>query len=169
MKYILSLLLVLCSTVLMSQKTNAVVKAVHDGDSYKIQFDDSIKTTVWVRLWGADCPEVVSPHVLKSQDYGVAAGDSMRLILKGQRVFVDTLYRDAYNRPVAKIKFKGRDVTEYVVSTGKGWYYSSKSMSTKNRNKLKSLEAKAKEEKLGLWALENPIKPSDFRRVNKPR
>ena len=155
--------------LLLAQKTNATVKAVHDGDSFKVQFEDSLKTTVWVRLQGVDCPEVRSPHVVSSQDYGVAAGDSMRLILKGQRVFVDTLYRDAYGRPVAKIKFKGNDITEYVISTGKGWYYSSKSMSTKNRNKLKGLEAKAREQKLGLWASENPMKPSEFRSKNKPR
>lgn len=167
MKHLLTLILVVCATTLFGQKTNATVKAVHDGDSFKVQFDDSLKKTIWVRLWGVDCPEVQSPHVTATQDYGVAAGDSMRILLKGQRVFVDTLYRDAYNRPVAKIKFKGRDITEYVISTGKGWYYSSKAMSTKNRNKLQKLQSEAQTAKLGLWAKDNPIKPSEFRRKNK--
>jgi endonuclease YncB( thermonuclease family) len=168
MKHFITLLFICASTLVAAQ--NATVMAVHDGDSFKVRFDDSAKTTVWVRLWGADCPEVRSNHVTANQPYGVEAGDSLRLMLKGWKVTVDTLYRDAFNRPVAKVKFQGKDITEYIISTGKGWYYPSKGMTTKTRAKLKKMQAEAQVNKLGLWGLDGEkISPSDFRKKNKPK
>lgn len=168
MKYFITLLLICASTLIIGQ--NATVMAVHDGDSFKVRFDDSAKTTVWIRLWGVDCPEVRSNYVTANQPYGVEVGDSMRLMLKGWRVTVDTLYRDLYGRPVAKVNFQGKDITEYLISTGKGWYYSSKGMTPKTREKLKKMQADAQANKLGLWGLDGEkIKPSDFRKKNKPK
>lgn len=167
MKKILLVFNLFLAAIVFAQKPNAIVMAVHDGDSYKVQFQDSARTTVWVRLWGADCPEIRSNHVSVSQPFGVEIGDTMRVFLKKQRVYVDTLYRDLYNRPVAKIKYNGQDITEYIIGRGYAWYYSSANMSTKNRNKLKQLQLKAQTEKVGLWAGENPINPSVFRRGHK--
>lgn len=170
MKKIFLFLIMLLPVFAFSQKTNATVLAVHDGDSYKVRFDDSLKTTFWIRLWGVDCPEVRSNFVTTNQDYGVETGDSMRVMLKGQKVFVDTLYLDLYSRHVAKIKYKGQDITEYLLKTGKGWYYSSKDMSTKTRKKLQQMQSDAESAKVGLWGLEgDKVKPSDFRRSHKPR
>ena len=49
-----------------------IVKAVHDGDSIKVKFEDG--EVSWIRLYGCDAPEVVSNHVSASQPYGKESG-----------------------------------------------------------------------------------------------
>jgi endonuclease YncB( thermonuclease family) len=152
-----------------SQRSNAVVLAVHDGDSYKVRFDSS-ERTMWIRLWGVDCPEVQSIYVTKNQPFGVAAGDSIRNMIKGQRVYVDTLERDFYRRMVANVYYGEIDLTRYVIENGYGWYYNSKGMTNDERKALKSAQKYAKANKFGLWGLDGEIvNPATFRKNNKPK
>lgn len=152
-----------------SQRTNAFVLAVHDGDSYKVKLDGA-ERTMWIRLWGVDCPEVQSIYVVKDQPFGVAVGDSIRNMIKEQRVYVDTLERDFYRRMIAKVHYGEIDLTRYVIENGYGWYYNSKGMTNDERKALKSAQKYAKANKFGLWGLDGEIvNPATFRKNNKPK
>lgn len=150
-----------------ASKTNAKVLAVHDGDSYKVLMDGE-KKAFWVRLWGADAPEVQSNYVAHTQVYGREVGDSIRLMIKGNRVFVDTLYRDFYGRRVAKVQYGYQDLTTYLITKGFAWYYASVDMTRKEKTYYLGLQKTAQANKVGLWGLDGEkIKPSVFRKQNK--
>ena len=80
------------SIIVASTATNATVMAVHDGDSYKVKMDNG--ETKWIRLWGVDCPEVISNHINKNQPYGVQSVNTIRQLIKGKRVIVDSVTTD---------------------------------------------------------------------------
>ena len=110
MKNLFILLPLLCLTLSLNaqQLQPATVKAVHDGDSYKLSFANAEKpdSAVWVRLYGVDAPEVRFPGVIPfDQPYGRAAADSVRQLIKGQTVLVKYRYSDVYKRPVCEIFF----------------------------------------------------------------
>ena len=155
------------STSTNAVKSNAEVISVYDGDSYSVLMDGQ-KKVFSIRLWGADAPEKKSIYVANVQAYGPQAADSMRLMLKGKRIFVDTLYRDVYNRRIAKVQYGHQDLTTYVISKGFAWYYPSKGMTRAQRTFYANLQKTAQSNKVGLWGLDGEkIKPSDFRKQNK--
>lgn len=154
-------------TLTSFSQTKAIVLAVHDGDSYKVKTQD---TTMWVRLIGVDCPEVISNYVVANQDFGVETAVHIRQMLKGDTVTIDSVGTDIYNRQLTRVTFDSIDMTHYLVANGYGWYYYSQKMPLKERNQLKALQKEAQKNKLGLWGMDGEkIKPSDFRKKNKPK
>jgi len=168
--FIMFILVVLASNS-NAQRIKAFVTAVHDGDSYKVRFTDN--TTQWVRIWGCDAPEVISNHVSKHQPYGIQAGQNIRSLIKNDTIYLDTLYRDQYNRLVTKIYLKdSTDLTEYIVSTGNGWWLDDKKMPEKYLLHLKQLQSQARDSQIGFWSLSGvKNRPSywrnKYRRVTK--
>lgn len=140
----------------------AEVRAVHDGDSYRVLFLDG--TSKWIRVWGVDAPEVPSNKMKKYQDFGKEAGDSMRQMLRSKFVYVDSISVDYYGRTVAKISFDSLDITTYLISTGKAWWYDNSNLSGEDLQILKALQQTAKDNKVGLWGLPGKkIRPATFR------
>lgn len=170
-KQILITIFTLSAFQLFSQDT-VLVKAIHDGDSYKIQWKTG--ETEWVRLWGVDCPEVPSNHITKAQPYGVQAGNFVRSVLKGQWVVIDTTTKqdDPFLRRVVKIKLDSalysridsvpgeyvNDLSTYLVLNGYAWWLD------------KSLQDEmeiAKDSKIGLWSLPGrKLRPETWRKRN---
>jgi len=144
----------------------AIVKAVHDGDSYRVEYLDGRK--VWVRLWGTDCPEIISNHITADQDFGRAAGNLVREMIKGKTVMVDSVRTDLYGRTVARITLEGgQDLTQVVIFNGWGWWFNNSRISSGELDILKDLQRKAQESKSGLWALPGrKIRPGTFRSQN---
>ena len=183
MKNLFALLLPLCLTVSLNaqQLQPAIVKAVHDGDSYKLSFSNTENpdSAVWVRLYGVDAPEVRFPGVIPfDQPFGRAAADSVRQLIKGQTVFVKYRYTDMYERPVCEIFFTAKnpeqaidsiDLAQYIVMKGWAWYRT-EHKNTKGNNLLKNIQGYAKEQKVGLWGLTGrAIKPETFRKKFRVR
>jgi len=152
----------------LNSKT-AIVRAVHDGDSYGVRFFDRPDTTIFLRLHNVDAPEIAF-YVTKDQPYGRQAGNNMRDLLKGDTVQVTVVYKDNYNRLVCDIKIDTIDLTEYVIRTGNGWFSDDKSISEIRRDYLKSLQKDAMNAKLGLWSLTGrKIRPDTWRKkYNRP-
>ena len=178
MRNLFAFLFLLCLTISLNaqQLRPAIVKAVHDGDSYKVSFANAEKpdSAVWVRLYGVDAPEVRFPGVIPfDQPYGRAAADSVRQLIKGQTVLVKYRYSDVYKRPVCEIFFTVKnpepttdtlDLAQYIVLKGWAWYREERK-NTKGNNLLKNIQAYAKEQKAGLWGLKGrAIKPETFRK-----
>jgi endonuclease YncB( thermonuclease family) len=142
----------------------AVVRAVHDGDSYGVRFLDRQDTTIFLRLHNVDSPEITF-YSTKDQPYGRQAGNNMRNLLKGDTVEVTVVYKDFYNRLVCDIKLDTIDLTEYVIQTGNGWFSDDNYLSDSRRKYLKFLQKDAMKKKLGLWSLSGrKIRPDTWRK-----
>lgn len=162
LKNYLLLIAMLVTTVIYAQLPLAKVYAVHDGDSYKIGFlDDTTNTKIWVRLHLVDAPEVRSNTITRDQADGRLIADHMRSYLKEKIVSVDTLYRDIYNRPVAKVYRDTVDISEYILMKGYAWYVNDGSRDIPP--KYKRIYLKARRSKIGIWSNPNVMKPSAFR------
>jgi micrococcal nuclease len=148
-----------------SQDT-VTVKAVHDGDSYKVKFQDG--RIRWIRLWGADAPEVQSPHVTGTQVYGREAGNNIRKLIKGKKVVIDSCSTDIFNRLVARVKLDSIDLTEYCIATGNAWWVDNDRIDPVELQKLKDLQTAAQSEKKGLWGMKGTkVRPSTFRKNHR--
>lgn len=178
MKNLFILLPLLCLTLSLNaqQLQPATVKAVHDGDSYKLSFADAQKpdSAVWVRLYGVDAPEVRFPGVLPfDQPYGRAAADSVRQLIKGKTVLIKYRYTDVYKRPVCEIFFTVQhpeqapdtlDLAQYIVSKGWAWHRAEQK-NTKANSLMKKIQVYAKEQQHGLWGEKGrAIRPETFRK-----
>lgn len=148
-----------------------IVKAVHDGDSIKIQFEDG--EVSWVRLYGCDAPEVISNHVGANQPYGKESGDKLRELIKGKEVKVKTLFRDQYQRMICKVDFIDSNQSEIdlswlLITSGLAWSLTEPKMDSETKTKLKSLQEYAKGKMLGLWGQEGrKLRPSTWRSRNR--
>lgn len=161
MKHIIFIFLFIFSTnISFSQR--AIVRAVHDGDSYKVKFQDG--HIRWIRLWGVDAPEVTNATVRIPQTYGQESGNHMRKLIKGKEVVIDSIRTDVYGRIVAKVQYDTIDLTTYVISEGLGWWFNNDKISTPELDRLKLIQNYAKELKKGLWGMPGKkIRPSTFR------
>lgn len=165
MKKVFVFLFAILSLQLFSQDT-VLVKAVHDGDSYKVKYKDG--RIRWIRLWGVDAPEVQSNHIAATQVYGREAGNNIRKLLKGKKVIIDSCSTDVFKRIVAQVRVDSIDVTEYVLSTGNGWWLDNDGIDLIVLQKLKDLQEKARLEKKGLWGMKGTkTRPSTFRKNNR--
>ncbi len=162
-------------SIIPNETKTAVVKAVHDGDSIKVQFEDG--EVSWIRLYGCDAPEVVSNHVTKDQPHGRESGNELRKLIKGQTVEVETLFRDQYGRMICKVKLivpdgdkspAKIDLTLHLISLGLAWWLEEPKMSIEVKTELKSLHEYAKGKMLGLWGMEGrKLRPSTWRSRNR--
>jgi len=152
MKKAFLFLFLIASLICQAQITGRVVK-IKDGDTVVV-LDASNKETT-VRLAGIDCPE-------KKQDFGSAARvfTSMQIFEYTVRVKVVTV--DRYGRTIGWItygeKFE-KDLSRELLKSGLAWHYTDYDKS----KYLQSLENKARKQKIGLWSLPDPIRPSEFR------
>ena len=158
--------------IIPKQTLKGIVKAVHDGDSFKIQFENG--EVEWIRLWGCDAPEVVSNHVTQSQPYGKESGDQLRNLIKGNDVVVETLFRDQYQRMICKVKLVDPiskneiDLTWLTISKGYAWWLEEPSMTKEEKIQLKGWHDAAKQSKNGLWNYPGrKLRPSTWRNNHK--
>ena len=161
--------------IIPKQTLKGIVKAVHDGDSFKIQFENG--EVEWIRLWGCDAPEVVSNHVTQSQPYGKESGDQLRNLIKGNDVVVETLFRDQYQRMICKLKLIMEDpatedlivdLTSHLISNGWAWFLEEPSMTKEEKIQLKGWHDLTKKTKNGLWGYPGrKLRPSTWRNNHK--
>lgn len=162
----LTILFLLFSFTLSAQRL-AEVRAVHDGDSFRVKYEDG--KSKWIRLFGTDSPEVISNYITRDQPFGRAAGDSVRALIKGKLVAVDSVRTDLYGRTVAKVTLNdGTDLSSYVVANGWAWWWNNARIASDNLDYLKKLQTDAQNAKLGLWGLPGrKIRPSTWRILNQ--
>ncbi|MBK8968657.1 MAG: thermonuclease family protein [Lewinellaceae bacterium] len=179
-----SILLLAFAAVATAQNpySSATVRAVHDGDSYKVAFTEKPDSVIWIRLYGVDAPEVRYPGVIPfDQPFGRAAADSVRKLIKGKHVLVDFKYRDVFDRPVCEvyllstINIQGESVpdtvslAQHIVQQGWAWHRNEQ-RNAKGNKLLKNIQAYAKSQKVGLWGLKGrAIRPDTFRERFRPR
>lgn len=152
----LLLLLISCSNKAktIDELITGKVIAVKDGDTIDILFDGKPLT---IRFAHVDCPEIK-----KGQPFGQAAKTFTSGLCFSQTVTVlnEGKY-DRYKRLIGIIiNEKNENVNKELVKAGFAWHYKKYSTDTS----YDDLEFIAKQNKIGLWAEENPTPPWDWRK-----
>lgn len=153
------------------------VQSVHDGDSYRVK--DENGEVFAVRLWGVDCPEVISPpYVCKPQAYGPQTAEAVRGFLKGKRVLIDSVGVDMYGRLVASVYVpvglppdtKLINLSYYLLDQGMAFPLRRPFVTKEVYIEMKRLYENAKSARLGLHALPGyKVLPSTWRKRNSCR
>ena len=136
------------------------ITRIVDGDTIQVMKGSSEEMRV--RLAGIDAPE-------RDQRFGRQARLHLEKLLKDKSVALDILYKDYFGRSVAIVLLKQRDINLRMISDGFAWAF---------RKYLRDLppgkgsiylreEKIAKHQKLGLWSLNEPISPWQFRRKKR--
>ena len=144
------------SNCLYSQLKGRII-GVSDGDSVSLL--DEKNVVFKIRLNGIDAPE-------KKQDFGNASKNFIGDLIYDKFVWVRTNGLDRYGRTIGTIYLNenmiGKSVNEMSLENGMSWHYKKY-----DKNIIWSnIELKAKEDKIGLWQLQNPIPPWSFRGSN---
>ena len=134
------------------------VKYISDGDTITVTNNKTNKK-VKVRLFGIDAPE-------KTQEYGLESKEYLMSLIKDKVIIVKGKTYDKYGRLLGTIYIDGMNVNEMMVQTGNAWWY--ESFDSKN-SKVRDLQIKAKEGKLGLWKNPNAIEPEEYRRKEREK
>jgi endonuclease YncB( thermonuclease family) len=129
------------------------VVGVSDGDSITVMHDGKGEE---IRLYGVDCPE-------GHQDFGDRAKQFTSNMVYGKTVDVKPITQDRYGRTVGMIVYDRVNLSVELIRFGHAWVY--RQYCTRPECKAwEFIEAKAKDEKNGLWPVSNPIPPWEFRR-----
>jgi endonuclease YncB( thermonuclease family) len=153
-----ALITVLCLTAAAQQQTiTGKVVDVSDGDTITV-LDDSNKQHK-IGLEGIDAPE-------SNQDYGSRAKQSLSDLVFGKTVTVISSKKDKYGRVLGKVTLDGKNINQEQIDRGMAWFdraYQAE-LPANVAAVYELREARAQQEKRGLWADASPIPPWDFRR-----
>lgn len=116
------------------------VVSIADGDTLTLLTADLKQ--VKVRLAEIDTPE-------KRQPYGQRARQELAALAFRQQADVVVLDLDRYGRVVGRVSVDGHEVNAELLRRGAAWAY----RDYLKRPELLALEAEARRQKLGLWAL----------------
>ena len=125
----------------------ARVTGVHDGDTVRVTDAHGAKRRI--RLAYIDAPELDQAH-------GIASRDALRQLVEQQTVRLTIHDTDRYQRQVATITLGGQD----------------RSIARKRQNppdyaQYSQAEARAKQERIGLWRDKNPLAPWAYRQQQR--
>lgn len=131
-----------------------VVKII-DGDTIDVLNQNK---TSRIRLYGIDAPE-------RGQPYGYKSKLFLTSLVANKNVFIVENSKDRYNRILGVIYLDNKNINEILVINGLAWAYRYKQKPIDI--KIAELELKAKNNRVGLWADEDPIEPYIYRKKNK--
>jgi len=171
MKYNLSLPLIVIITIIIlvmmniysSENENIVVGkviSVIDGDTIKILTDKSKELEI--KLAEIEAPE-------RDQPYGRTSKQNLSQLIYNRVVTVKYSSRDRYARIVGYVVLNNTDINLRLIKSGSVWVHDYYSLG--KRGKIyKEQEAIAKNNKVGLWALQESQRVSPWHwRENKRR
>ena len=147
------ILLLTCSAAPISRTTVLKGKAVKiiDGDT----FDLLVGTTIHrIRLAGIDAPE-------KKQDFSNASKQLLAQLCNGQLLTVVVTDVDRNKRKIADVyDAQKKWINKELLLQGMAWHFKQYS----SNKELASAELLARKKRVGLWSVNNPIAPWDWRK-----
>lgn len=133
--------------------TAKVIKVI-DGDSIKVRTAEGKEYEIQIE--GTDAPEL-------KQEYGKESSEALKKMVFDSDVRVSWKKKDNFDRPLAQVYRGDKHINAEMISSGNAWHFKRYNQS----QALADLEIQAKKEKKGLWKLENPITPWDYRKENR--
>ncbi|TVQ21447.1 MAG: micrococcal nuclease [Spirochaetaceae bacterium] len=150
---VLALLLLLAGPVAVTAQIvfEGTVTRITDGDSVTLQTGT---VSYRARLHGIDAPE-------SNQPWGTEATAALRRIMPvGSRVRVVVPDIDRYGRLIVRLYVDAGEVNVLMLEAGAAWHYTQFDQS----DTYAEAEARARQNRRGLWAHDTPIPPWDWRR-----
>lgn len=149
------------------QPIPVIVERVIDGDTVVVRTGDGEAESLHVRIQAIDAPET-------HQMFGPEAADAMRRFLANSAVYLVADGKDRYGRTVGTLfrRLNGSaspvdddpdDVSLLMLGSGAAWHYTQYNQS----EQYAAAEKSAREHRLGLWAVDNPQPPWEWRREEK--
>ena len=155
MRRILITILIMFPLLLSAQVLKGRAVGITDGDTFTLLVNGNEQ--VKIRIDGLDAPE-------KKQDFGNRAKEYLSELIWNQELIVTVTKKDRYDRSIGKVSTPEiQDVGLEMIKAGLAWQY-------RDYNKDESYskaERLARENKKGLWIYKNPVRPQDFRKVNR--
>lgn len=125
-----------------------------DGDSLTLVGSDGIELSI--RLRGVDAPELGQPH-------GLEAKQALRKLVESTIITLDEPKKGKYGRYVANLYAGGIWVNKMIVVEGHAWCDQVNSFD----KVLYAAEREAKQDKVGLWVMPEPVPPWVWRAERK--
>ena len=150
MKILFGALLLLIYLPAFGEILTGQVVSVADGDTFTLKVDSE---QYRIRLSEIDTPE-------KTQPWGSQAKQALSSKISQRTVTVNFEAIDQYGRIVGKVWLGNIDINRAMVSEGHAWVY----RQYMNDTSLLNDETMAKQEGLGLWSMDDPIGPWEWRR-----
>ncbi|MBX9705991.1 MAG: thermonuclease family protein [Gammaproteobacteria bacterium] len=127
------------------------VVGVHDGDTITVL--DSNNTQHKIRLAQIDAPEL-------SQEWGTNSKKALSDLVFGKFVNVEIESVDRYGREVGEVFLGDKNICHEQVKTGDAWVY----VKYAHDLSLRTLEANAQKNKVGLWSTGDAEPPWRWRK-----
>ena len=118
MKRLIAIGTLFCALNSVAQMTVKVVE-VRDGDSFHGLWNGKKHLC---RVAHIDAPEL-------TQNYGIAARDSVRKLMLGKEVIMDSIGTDLYKRVLVSVKVDGILLDSLMIRKGWAWHYAAYSKS----------------------------------------
>ena len=133
--------------------TGSVVKVI-DGDTYDILLDGH---QTRIRMYGIDAPE-------RGMDFYKVSKNHLGSLCDGKLIKIERVDKDRYGRIVAKSYLpNGKELGAEMIKAGLAWHFKKYSKD----ESLASYEVTAREQKLGLWSIDNPTPPWEYRKMKR--
>ena len=142
------------------QSITGKVVSVSDGDTLTLL--DSNKQELKIHLIGIDAPE-------NTQSFGDKAKNSLSDLVRGKTVTVINLKIVRNGWTVGKVTLSGRDINLEQIRRGFAWFYRAyaKELSQIDAAAYEQSEARARDERRGLWSELGPLAPWDLRAAQR--
>lgn len=136
------------------------VISVSDGDTLTCTRLNIRRSQTKLRFAYVDAPE-------SSQKYGKESHHIVKTMVYKKLVRVKITDVDRYGRCVGVIYRYRRNINEDMVKRGAAWVYEEYIRDKKQLQYMNSLQDKAKKQKKGLWQDSRPMRPKEYRKLNK--
>lgn len=152
-KYLIFFILIFANASFAEQFNGKVYKVV-DGDTIWVK---SVNKAVKIRLSYIDAPEL-------KQSYGIQSKEYLTSLILNKNVEIHSYRRDRYKRVIGEVYIHNNNESVFInaklLKSGHAWVYKR----YRKNPYLMNLESYARTNKNGIWRLENPIKPWEYRR-----
>lgn len=145
------IILQIATTPLYAGELSGKVVGITDGDTLTLLVPGNRQ--VKIRLSEIDAPE-------RNQPYGAKSKTALSNLVFGKTIFVKDTTSDRYGRTVGRVHTNSADVSAEMVRSGAAWVYTKYASDPT----LPVLQKDAKHNKMGLWMLDNPIPPWEWRK-----
>ena len=157
----LTLALLMAHTALAESATTPALQGqivrVSDGDTVTLQSETG---NLKIRLAGIDAPESRMPH-------GQEAKAHLAAMVLGKEVQAIVHKKDRYGRTIATLMLNTKDVNLAMLKAGMAWHYKQyeREQSKDQASAYSQSEQLARTQGVGLWQLEMPIPPWEWRHI----
>ena len=133
--------------------TGKIVKII-DGDTYDILLNGKLTR---IRMYGVDAPE-------KGMDFYKVSKNYLGKLCQEKEIRVECVSKDKYGRLIARSFLpNGNELGKEMIKAGLAWHFKKYSGDVD----LASSEETARSQRMGLWSMDYPIPPWEYRKEKK--